>query len=456
MSDSRRLLLSYYGDDLTGSSDVMESLALNGIPNALFFEVPTLAELEAFRLKKGVGGSRLMAFGVAGIARSLNPVDMETELVPIFEQLSQMPTDFFHYKICSTLDSSPETGNIGLATDLAQRFFPSTHVPLIVGAPFINRFVVFGNLFARLDGRTYRLDQHPVMSCHPVTPMTNSDINEHLALQTDRGFQLFDLHSLELCPEERRRIYDHHKGSSGDYILFDSLTNEQLQIIGGLIYEGRPDATQLLVGSSGVEYGIARYLQEKLIVTKPPECPAPGKAQRLIIIAGSCSPVTARQLAYAIDHGFANLKLDVMHLIEDSDREISRIMEMAVNALNSNQHLAIYTAEGPTDPSISETQSQISHHDAGRLIGETLGRMVKELLTKVTDTRLVVAGGDTSGYVSRQLKLYALETLCPLAPGAPLCVAHAKNPDYDGLQIAFKGGQIGQTDFFETVLNGHA
>ena len=33
------LLISYYGDDFTGSTDVMEALASNGIPTVLFLDI---------------------------------------------------------------------------------------------------------------------------------------------------------------------------------------------------------------------------------------------------------------------------------------------------------------------------------------------------------------------------------------------------------------------------------
>jgi len=38
MSD---LLLTWYGDDFTGSTDVMEALTLGGVPAVLFLEPPT-------------------------------------------------------------------------------------------------------------------------------------------------------------------------------------------------------------------------------------------------------------------------------------------------------------------------------------------------------------------------------------------------------------------------------
>jgi uncharacterized protein YgbK (DUF1537 family) len=65
-----------------------------------------------------------------------------------------------------------------------------------------------------------------------------------------------------------------------------------------------------------------------------------------------------------------------------------------------------------------------------------------------------VAGGDTCGHVVRQLGIAAMTVLTPLAPGSPLCRAHAPHEALDGLQLALKGGQLGKVDFFGRVRDG--
>ena len=58
--------------------------------------------------------------------------------------------------------------------DLARHAFGATPFPIVVGAPKLGRYCVFGNLFARhnVDGVVHRLDRHPTMSVHPTTPST--------------------------------------------------------------------------------------------------------------------------------------------------------------------------------------------------------------------------------------------------------------------------------------------
>jgi len=42
------MLYTYYGDDFTGSTDVLEQLGANGIPAVLFIGPPTPEHLAAF------------------------------------------------------------------------------------------------------------------------------------------------------------------------------------------------------------------------------------------------------------------------------------------------------------------------------------------------------------------------------------------------------------------------
>jgi uncharacterized protein YgbK (DUF1537 family) len=464
MMKDETLFLSFYGDDFTGSTDVMEGLALNGIATALFLQPPSLEEVDRFRLKNSVSGpeKKLTAFGVAGISRSLSPAEMDRELPPIFEQISQMPSRFFHYKTCSTFDSSPQVGSIGHAIDLAYPHFPSHIIPLLIGAPSLNRFCLFGNLFARVDGVTYRLDRHPTMSRHPVTPMDESDIRLHLAKQTDRPCHLMDLFALEASDAEQDQRFANLPKSEGDYVLFDTYHQQHLLNVGKLIFRYGQAGRQMLVGSSGIEYALCHYLQQQGALQKPSAPRSPGKAELMMVAAGSCSPTTARQLQWAIQQGFADIRLQSDKLLTDEEAkaEKARVSKLISSALERGQHVVLYTAMGPDDPAIGRTNrrmQELGMQDvpSSSLLAGAQGSLLKEVLEKNQRMRVVVAGGDTSGYVSRALGIYALETLMPIAPGVPLCTAHSRQEAFDGLQICLKGGQNGKEDFFGSILNGY-
>ncbi|NLX13397.1 MAG: four-carbon acid sugar kinase family protein [Phycisphaerales bacterium] len=458
-------VFSFYGDDFTGSTDVMENLTINGIRTALFLAPVTLEEVKKFRLKHsldGTGAKDLQAFGIAGISRSLRIAQMDAELPPIFEAISKIPADFFQYKVCSTFDSSPDIGSIGHASDLAFRYFPCDWIPVLIGAPFINRFCVFGNLFARVDDVTYRLDRHPTMSKHPVTPMTESDLRRHLALQTKRPARLLDLFALEADDAQQQAAFERLNTRQGEFILFDTYNDEHLLRVGKLVVKNKSSKTQLIVSSSGANVAVARYLQAVGKIAKPPAPTPPQKETTILALSGSCSPQTGKQIEHVLSIGFEDMRIDTVKLIDPRhrDQEQTRLVEQATRALSSGRSVMLYSAKGPDDPAIMATKQrleelELEHASASQTLASVKGRILRRILDIVGKKRVVVCGGDTSGHVARELGIYALETRMPIAPGAPLCTAHSKQPEFDGLEITLKGGQNGRQRYIESIMHGY-
>ena len=94
---------------------------------------------------------------------------------------------------------------------------------------------------------------------------------------------------------------------------------------------------------------------------------------------------------------------------------------------------------GPFDPA------------AAAEMGPLLGCILRNLLECIRVQRVVVAGGDTSGAVARALQIESMEMVAPLTRGAPLCRVSAAGSPADGIEMVFKGGQIGAADFFGLV-----
>ena len=163
------LLMAFYGDDFTGSADAMEALTLNGVPTVLFLGQPDPALLKR-RLKS------VRAVGVAGTSRTMTPSQMDGELPGQFQMLKDLGVPIIHYKVCATFDSSAKIGSIGYAADLAFRVIKPPFGVIVQGVPVLGRYVVFGNHFTTVGNKTYRLDRHPMMSRHPITPMDEGDL----------------------------------------------------------------------------------------------------------------------------------------------------------------------------------------------------------------------------------------------------------------------------------------
>ncbi|WP_246067096.1 four-carbon acid sugar kinase family protein [Paenibacillus koleovorans] len=452
-------LLSFYGDDFTGSTDSMEALALHGVKTVLFLDVPP-RDIIAERFPD------VRAIGVAGISRSLAPVEMERELCPLFRKLAELRTPIVHYKMCSTFDSSPEIGSIGLAIDIGCETFDGPFVPLLVGAPALKRYTLFGHHFASIGDTAYRLDRHPVMSEHPLTPMDDSDLLLLLGRQTSRKSGLVDIIALQADGGEVKMKTDRLVQDGAEIVLFDVLDEESLLKTGELIWHAAQDKPLFTVGSSGVEYALGAHWQSEGRIERKAafaEAGAPGPADAMLALSGSCSPVTRQQLEYAMDHGFTGLQADAVKLMDpDTARlERARLFEEASALLSAGGSVVVYTALGPHDDSIAAVKDYLKREglaesESSRKIGIQLGLLCRELVEELSIRRVLVAGGDTSGYVTKELGVFALETIIPIAPGGPLCKGYSDHPHFDGIELALKGGQVGRFDYFIRVLQGGA
>ena len=225
---ANNLLLGFYGDDFTGSTDAMESLARAGLRTVLFNRPPSREQLARY--------PDLRAFGVAGTTRAMPPDEMERELRPAFAAMRDAGAPIVHYKVCSTFDSSPTIGNIGRAIDVGTDVFGIAVVPVVVGAPSLGRYCVFGNLFVRnaTDPEPIRIDRHPSMGRHPTTPMDEADLRLHLAKQTSKSIGLIDV--LQLAS---RGGGGKPRTAGSEIVLIDLLDDSQLATVGRLISQSR-------------------------------------------------------------------------------------------------------------------------------------------------------------------------------------------------------------------------
>jgi len=435
------LLLSYYGDDLTGSTDVMEALTLGGVETVLFTRIPDVAHRARF--------PNARAIGLAGTSRSQSPAWMDEHLTPAFAWLRSLGAKLCHYKVCSTFDSSPDTGNIGRAIEIGRGVFGQAAVPLLVGTPQLKRYTAFGHLFAAYRGKTYRIDRHPVMSRHPVTPMAEADLLVHLSRQTRLPSALIDLATLR-GPDAAAAV-DRGLAESA-IVLFDVADEETQGTAGAELWRIAP-ATPFCVGSSGVEYALIRQWSEQGIAQKPSGFAPLEPVERIAVVSGSVSPTTETQIRHAEGHGFVALAIDPLRLAADTDAAIAEATSAALAQLGEGRSVILYTALGPgADVGARIDQDPGARHRLGRGLGDILGRLVRQAAL----SRAVIAGGDTSSHALGQLGVDALTLRMPLpqTPGSPLCTAHSSDPAIDGLQLAMKGGQIGNDDYFSAMRDG--
>jgi uncharacterized protein YgbK (DUF1537 family) len=423
LNTNENILLAFYGDDLTGSTDALEFICRAGAKAVLFLKPPTAGQLKDF--------PGLQAYGVAGRARSLSPARMETELLPAFRRMKETGAKHVHYKICSTFDSSPLTGSIGKAIDCGASVFQNKLIPVLGGMPALGRYCLFGNLFAQMgigsEGEIYRLDRHPSMSKHPITPANESDLRIHLGNQTKKKIGLINVLQME---EHINSWHPSLKGNE-DVVLLDVLTEEQLTKIGEWLENLRKDDETLFsVGSSGIEMALGSYWNNTGALQSRHSWPQPEKTTPLLVVSGSCSPVTTAQIEYAKANGFEEIMIDAKNVIQHT-----------VELLKQGKNLIVHTGKRQTEPVLAE------------ITGKVLGSIAREAIIHTGLKRVIVAGGDTSSHAAIEMEVDALEMIAPMVSGAPLCKIHSANKSIHGIEINLKGGQVGGKDYFLLFTN---
>ena len=322
-------------------------------------------------------------------------------------------------------------GSIGAAAEIG--LADGGIAPLLVAAPRIGRWQAFGTLFARASDGIHRLDRHPTMAVHPVTPMNEADVRRHLARQTALGLGLIDLVDLEAGRGAARLAEERARGTR--IVALDVIDDETLAAAGALIWGERPG---FVIGSQGVEYALVAAWRAAGLLPAA-EAPKPlASVERLAVVSGSCSPVTAAQIAHAEAAGFDII--DVAASVPDW----TAAADASLAALAAGRSPLVATARGMSDPGVAD----------GAALGAGLGRLLARLVREAGLARVVVAGGDTSSHAARALGLVALTAQAPVAPGAGLLRGHRR--EGGTVEIVLKGGQMGPPDFFVRLRDGQA
>jgi len=394
----------FIGDDFTGASDTLATLSERGARARLFLDMPKAEET-----------ADLDAVGIATDLRARSPEDIATRLGAMAPALRTLSPRFVHYKICSTFDSAPQTGSIGAAVKTLEATLAPSRTIVVGGQPSLGRYCLFGTLFARApDDEVYRIDRHPIMSHHPVTPMDEADLRIHLARQGLEGLSLTGRKTLD-------------RALKTDRTLVDAIERQDIDRLGRRLMEiDDQEEPMLLVGASSVAEAL--FPAEPSI--EPRTIPARWERGPVLAVAGSRSSATANQIAAAGSYErLALQREDLGHPEELASRCAGRIEAGANVMINLRPDLDY----GTTPIALSDW----------------MARLTGSILDQCHVAGIAVAGGDTSSALVKQLGFRSLSFIERAGPGVAICRGHAGGTPLDGTVLLLKGGQVGATDLFE-------
>lgn len=391
-------------DDFTGASDIALTLAEGGMRTAQFVGIPDAAvDAEA-----GV---------VALKSRTIPAADAIAQSLAACDWLLSQGAEQIIFKICSTFDST-DAGNIGQVTEALATHLGAQHVLVCPAFPANGRSVYMGHLFV---GDV--LLNESGMQDHPLTPMRDADLRRVLARQT--GWPV------EHVP--------HAAVSQGPAAILDALPDGNTMLIVDAISEAdllniglAAKGQKLLTGGSGIVLGLPRNFGAT--PATPSWAPVTGPG---VVLSGSCSHATRAQVAH--------------YSAQAPSREVTAAHVMAGEvtapaltdwALAQDTPPLIYSSANPEI--VARVQTEFGREIIAEKI-EGLFASLAALLAQRGVTRMVVAGGETSGAVVTGLNAQTLYIGPKLAPGVPVL-------RHGDMALALKSGNFGAEDFFTTAL----
>ncbi|WP_323764624.1 3-oxo-tetronate kinase [Marinovum sp.] len=410
-------VLGCIADDFTGATDLAGLLARSGVRVSLRIGVPDSPPTET------------AAFEVIALKSRTAPVDEAVdETRAALTWLQAAGAQRFFWKYCSTFDSTPE-GNIGPVAEALMADLGCDQTIYCPAFPENGRAIFMGNLFV---GRQ-PLAESP-MKDHPLTPMRDSNLMRLLSPQVSRPVGLADRLTVARGPEALRAALGELQAQGVAHVVVDAVANEDLSVIA----EACRDMV-LMTGGSAVAMPLpALYLADGTLSADAPKAERPTVDAKTIVLSGSCSAMTNAQVADYTRRGAPAYQLDPLALAENGPQP-------ALDWL-AGQDLGaaplIYATANPE--SVRAAQEKLGVAGAGEIVEATLSACAVAA-RDAGARRVIVAGGETSGAVTKALGVSQLDIGTEIAPGVPWTYCHS-----DGQQIALtlKSGNFGSETFF--------
>ena len=412
------MLLGCIGDDFTGSSDLANTLAKGGMRTVQYTGIP-----------KGPADDDVQAGVVSLKSRSIDPADAVSQSLAALDWLKQQGCTQFFFKYCSTFDSTPE-GNIGPVMDALALALEAHQVIVCPAFPGTGRSIYQGHLFVN-----DKLLNESGMENHPLTPMIDPDIRRWLAKQTQFTVGHVGAEHVFSGAQQIKQAMDDQHGAGHRHVVVDAIRDEDLFEIGKAVKD-----LPLITGGSGVALGLPSNFN-----CSPSKPSWNGQSGKSIALSGSCSVATRAQVAW---HA---ARYPAQEIVAGDVIEGRLRAETLVDWLLSADQLPLaYSSADPDEVAkIQETYGREAASDAL----EGFFAEVAKLARARGVSRIITAGGETSGAVVEALDLDMFEIGPEIAPGVPALRA---GPE---LVVALKSGNFGTEDFFEVadrVLAGQA
>ncbi len=406
------MLLGCIGDDFTGSSDLANTLAKQGMRTVLYSGVPD-GKKAATNVEAGV---------VALKSRSNAPEEAVAQSLDALHWLQQQGCKQFFFKYCSTFDSTTK-GNIGPVAESLAAELNAPQVIVCPAFPGTGRSVYQGHLFVNDV-----LLSESGMQNHPITPMTDSDLRRVMQSQCTASVGHVSHANVGRGSSSIKKKLEELQAEGHLFMVVDAINDNDLTAIGKAAAD-----LPLITGGSGVALGLPANFAESGQISGH-QVPWSGSDGPVVALSGSCSIATRSQIEV---HNRDNpcFALEPEKII-DGSLTVDQIVDWVKQ---QDKVPLVYSSAEP------EQVANIQKAHTQEVVSQSLEQFFAQLAQKliaIGTTRLISAGGETSGAIVEGLNLSSLDIGPEIDPGVPALRVNNE------LVVALKSGNFGSPDFF--------
>lgn len=399
---NNKIILGCIADDFTGASDAASFLQKAGLKVVLINGVPiNTIYIDSYD-----------AIVIALKTRTMSVKKAVEQSIDAIKWLKSAGVTHFYSKYCSTFDSTKD-GNIGPIADAIMEYLDVKYTLLCPALPVNGRKVREGLLYVNDV-----LLSDSSMKNHPLTPMNESSIKKLIERQSKyRAYNIGRNFEDSQCRDKELHYYlipDYEDDEDGRSII------------------DKYGQLKFLTGGSG----LLEFWGESLFGETLKDNNTAG-----IILAGSCSKATLEQINCYIEKGNTSYKVNPLKLLKEN-----HIKEDIINFIEVNKKNYILVYSSDTADKVKEIQKE-GKEKVAELIEELLSDIAVEMVNKGY-RNIIVAGGETSGAVTKKLGYNFFEIGKSVAPGVPIM----KPLDNKEIRLILKSGNFGQQDFFERAI----
>ena len=414
--------LGCIADDFTGATDLASMLARSGVNVSLRIGVPlstpeNTAEIEVIALK----------------TRSISASKAIEESLSALKWLKEAGAKKYFFKYCSTFDSTAE-GNIGPVSEALMNELKVDQTIYCPAFPENERSIYMGNLFVG-----QKLLSESSMKDHPLTPMNDSNLMRLLSAQVSRRVGLADRIVVNSGVNSLKEKLISLKENDVPHVIVDAVADTDLDTIASACQD-----MDFITGGSALAMPLAEFYKASGKISANDNSFMNKKLNTgSIILSGSCSEMTIIQVKNFIQRGAAAFQLDPIDLAENG---VKKVLDW-LSSQDFTKNIIIYATSDPD--TVKKVQAELGVDMAGKIVEQGLSECAiaaRELGIK----NFIIAGGETSGAITKALNVRQLDIGIEIAPGVPWTFSGKRN---NQIALSLKSGNFGSEEFFTEALS---